>query len=182
MKFLVLFFVCLIYIPQKGACMQSFFDLEAKTIYGKPTHLKEYKGKTLLVVNVASKCGYTKQYEGLEKLYNKFKDKGFVILGFPSNDFGSQEPGTNDEIAKFCKLNFGVTFPLFYKGPVTGSEQQPIYKFLVENSPQGSQGPVKWNFEKFLINSKGEVKGRFLSKVEPESKELMTEIEKLLNK
>lgn len=165
-----------------GANMNSIYEIETKTLTGKPVKLSEYKGKTLLIVNVASKCGYTKQYDGLEKLYTKYKDKGLVVLGFPSNDFGAQEPGSNDEIAKFCKLTYGVNFPMFTKGPVSGDSKQELYKYLTSHAPKGHEGEVKWNFEKFLISPTGEIKGRFLSKVEPESKELVTEIEKSLSK
>ncbi len=150
----------------------TFFDLSAQNIKGKPVQLSDYKGKLVMVVNVASKCGFTPQYKGLESIYSKYKDQGLVILGFPSNDFGQQEPGTADDIQNFCKLNYGVTFPLFAKNPVSGNEKQPVYKFLTEKAPQGQQGDVKWNFEKFLVSPTGQVIKRWNSRVEPESEEI----------
>lgn len=158
----------------------GFFDLTAKAIDGKTTEMSEYRGKVVMVVNVASKCGFTSQYEGLQSLYEEYKDRGFVILGFPSNDFKSQEPGTNEEIQTFCKLNYGVNFPLFEKNPVTGASKQPVYKFLTEKSPRSMRGEVGWNFEKFLVNQKGEVVARWKSKVEPKSEEVIKKISELL--
>lgn len=158
----------------------GFFDLTAKAIDGKKTKMSEYKGKVVMVVNVASKCGFTPQYEGLQALYNEYKDRGFVILGFPSNDFASQEPGSNEEIKSFCKLNYGVNFPLFEKNPVTGKAKQPVYRFLTERSPQPMRGEVEWNFEKFLLNPKGEVVARWKSKVEPKSEEITKKLAELL--
>ncbi len=137
-----------------------------KKIDGTNKDLSEYDGKVVLVVNVASQCGYTSQYAGLQKLYDSFKDKGFVILGFPANDFGAQEPGSDSEIASFCSKNYGVTFDMFSKITVKGSGKSPLYKTLTETaSPSGEVG---WNFEKFLINRNGEVVGRFKSGVSPQ--------------
>jgi glutathione peroxidase len=161
-----------------GEKKMSFHDLSSVTIQGKEISLSAYKGKPVLVVNVASKCGYTPQYNGLEKVYQSYKDKGFVVVGFPSNDFGAQEPGTEKEIADFCKLNYGVTFDLMKKVKVLGSDKDTVYKFLTENAPE--KGDVKWNFEKFLIDKQGNIKARFGSGVKPESDELKKAIESIL--
>jgi glutathione peroxidase len=157
---------------------KSFYDFTMKNIQGKDVPLNQYKGKALLVVNVASKCGYTPQYDGLEALYKKYKDKGLVVIGFPANNFGSQEPGSNDEIAKFCKTNYGVTFDMMSKISVKGSDQNPLYQYLTSEAPE--KGDVKWNFEKFLVSKNGKVVGRFASGISPDSKELAQSIEKAL--
>lgn len=159
----------------------NILDLIVKNIDGKEVKLSQYKGKVLLIVNVASKCGYTPQYEGLEKLYEKYKDNGFEILAFPCNDFGGQEPGTTEEIKEFCSTKYNVTFPLFDKIKVIGKEKSPLYERLI-NSKNVEQGDIKWNFEKFLIDKNGEIVARFRSKVKPESEELISAIEKELNK
>ncbi len=156
----------------------NFHDFKSIDIKGKEIALSAYKGKPILVVNVASKCGYTPQYEGLEKVYKSFKDKGLVVIGFPSNDFGAQEPGSEKEIADFCKLNYGVSFDLMKKVKVLGSDKDPVYQFLIDNAPE--KGDVKWNFEKFLIDKEGRVKARFGSAVKPESEELKKAIEGVL--
>jgi glutathione peroxidase len=153
---------------------------QLQTIDGKPASLAAYKGKALLIVNTASKCGYTPQYDGLEALYRKYKDKGLVVLGFPSNDFGGQEPGTNAEIKQFCQTRFNVDFPMFAKGPVKGDAKQPLFAFLIQNAPRHDE--IKWNFEKFLISPDGRVVGRFDSKVRPDDGEFRTAIEKTLPK
>jgi glutathione peroxidase len=127
---------------------------------GELVKLSDYKGKTLLIVNVASKCGFTKQYKPLEAMYQKLKDKGFVILGFPCNQFAGQEPGSNEEIQSFCQLNYGVTFPVFAKIKVNGKEADPLYKYLKENT---GGAPIKWNFNKFLIDKEGNIIKRYLS-------------------
>lgn len=158
----------------------SLYDQTAITLEAKSVPLKEYKGKVALVVNTASQCGYTPQYKDLQALYDKYKAQGLVVLGFPSNDFGSQEPGSNAEIKKFCEERFKVSFPMFSKDKVTGESKQPIYKFLTENAQE--KGEVKWNFEKFLIDKKGNVVGRYRSKVTPLSSELTGAIEKELGK
>lgn len=162
-----------------AATQTSFFDLKAKAIDGKEVSLKEYQGKVVLVVNVASKCGFTDQYDDLEKLYDKYKDQGFVVLGFPSNDFGAQEPGSNAEIQTFCRTSFGVKFPLFEKGPVTGKDIQPVYKFLTD-AKLSFIGPVLWNFEKFLIDKQGKPVERFRSPTKPMSSSITDAVEKLL--
>lgn len=153
---------------------------EVKAIDGKPVDLASYKGKVVLVVNVASRCGYTKQYAGMQKLYDTYKDKGFVILGFPANDFGAQEPGSDAEIAEFCSTKYGVTFPMFSKITVKGSAKAPLYQALTEAADP--KGEVAWNFEKFLIGKDGAVIGRFKSGVAPDSPELATAIEAALAK
>ena len=156
-------------------------DLVVKDMDGKDVKLSDYKGKVLLIVNVASKCGYTPQYKGLEAIYKKYKDKGFEILAFPCNDFGHQEPGTNQEIKEFCSSKYFVTFKLFDKIKVLGDERSPLYARLI-NNPVTEDGDIKWNFEKFLIDKSGNIVARFRSKVTPESDELTKAIEKELAK
>jgi len=153
---------------------------EMKTIDGSPVNLADYKGKVVLIVNVASRCGYTGQYSGLQKLYDGYKDKGFVILGFPANDFGAQEPGTDAQIAEFCSSKYGVTFPMFSKITVKGAGKAPLYATLTESADP--QGEVSWNFEKFLIGKNGAVVGRFKSGVAPADAALVTAIERELAK
>ncbi|MFZ1279720.1 MAG: glutathione peroxidase [Ignavibacteriaceae bacterium] len=152
-----------------------------KDINGKPVNLSDYKGKILLIVNVASYCGYTKQYAGLEEIYKKYKDKGFEILAFPCNQFGEQEPGTNEEIKNFCSSKFDVTFKLFDKIDVNGKDKSPLYSILTDNEVTG-KADIKWNFEKFLIDKNGNVVARYTSKVEPNSEELISVIEKEIKK
>ncbi len=144
----------------------DIFSVPLKNIDGEADSLAKYKGKVMLVANTASECGYTRQYAGLQKVYDQFKDQGFVVLGFPSNDFGGQEPGQNKDIKKFCQLNYGVNFPLFEKGPVKGEEKQKLFAELLKLSSDKSE--IKWNFEKFLIGKDGKLKKRFSSKDEPE--------------
>jgi glutathione peroxidase len=157
----------------------NIFDITVKTINGTEKPLSEYKGKVLLIVNVASKCGFTPQYEGLQRLYEKYKDKGFEILAFPCNDFGSQEPGTNEEIKEFCSLNYNVTFQLFDKIKVLGNEKSPLYSRLINFEPGGD---ISWNFEKFVIDKSGNVVKRYKSKITPENEELISLIEKEIQK
>lgn len=158
----------------------SFYDFTLPAIDGKPAPLAAYKGKVVLVVNVASRCGYTPQYAGLEATYRKYKDRGFVILGFPANNFGGQEPGTNEEIASFCKLKYDVTFPMYAKVSVKGEDQTPLYRWLTTEANPAVAGEVKWNFTKFLVDREGKVVARFESKVKPEDPALVEAIEKLL--
>jgi glutathione peroxidase len=153
---------------------------EMKGIDGKPVDLASYKGKVVLVVNVASRCGYTGQYAGLQKLYDAHKDKGLVILGFPANDFGAQEPGSDAEIAQFCSTKYAVTFPMFSKITVKGAGKAPLYKTLTEAADP--KGEVGWNFEKFLIGKDGTVIGRFKSGVAPDDAKLVQAIEAALAK
>lgn len=154
-------------------------SIPLKDIDGKETSLKAYTGKVLLIVNVASKCGYTPQYEGLEALHRKYREQGLAVLGFPSNDFGGQEPGTNAEIKQFCSSKFDVSFPLFDKVKVKGPEQHPLYAALT-GPEAATPGPVKWNFGKFLVGRDGKVLTRFDSNVGPDSPELTGAIEKAL--
>lgn len=158
----------------------NIYKYSVKNIKKEDVNLKSYEGKVLLIVNVASECGYTPQYEGLEKIYKKYNAKGFEILAFPCNDFGGQEPGTNEEIQKFCSINYNVTFPLFDKISVKGSEKTELYIMLTDNIVTG-KSEIAWNFEKFLVDKKGNVVANFKSKVKPESAEITSEIEKLLN-
>jgi glutathione peroxidase len=155
-------------------------DLVVKDMDGKEVKLSDYRGKVLLIVNVASKCGFTPQYKGLETIYEKYKDKGFEILAFPCNDFGGQEPGTNEEIKEFCETKFNVTFKLFDKVKVLGDDRSALYARLIHNDVT-EKGDVKWNFEKFLIGKDGNIVSRFRSKVKPESEELTKAIEKELS-
>jgi glutathione peroxidase len=157
----------------------SLYEFKVKNSAGLDADLSQYKGKVVLVVNVASQCGFTPQYEGLEALYNKYKNQGLVIIGFPSNQFGSQEPGTDDQIQEFCKLNFGVTFPVMAKIDVNGSNTAPVYDFLKSSAP-GFLGTevIKWNFTKFLIGKNGRVIKRFAPTTKPE--EISADIEKAL--
>jgi glutathione peroxidase len=159
-----------------GATVNSFYDLKTKTLDGKPADLAMYRGKVSLVVNVASKCGFTPQYDGLEKLQKDIGGKDFNVLGFPSNDFGNQEPGTAQEIVEFCRLTYGVTFPMFDKVVTkAGAEQSPIYSFL------GTSGNLPaWNFSKYVIGKDGRIAAFFPSKVTPEAPELRAAIDKAL--
>jgi glutathione peroxidase len=157
----------------------SLYDIKVTDIDGKPTSLAAYKGKAVLIVNVASKCGYTKQYSGLEATYQKYKDQGFVVLGFPCNQFGGQEPGTNEEIKEFCSSKFSVTFPLFDKIEVNGAKRHPLYVALAgKDSP--FPGDIKWNFNKFLIGKDGKIVKRFDSGVKPDAEELTKAVEAAL--
>ncbi|CAN1212494.1 glutathione peroxidase [Tumidithrix helvetica PCC 7403] len=156
--------------------MPTLHDFTIKNIDGLSTNLSQYKGKVCLIVNVASQCGYTPQYKGLEALYRDYKDKGFEILGFPSNDFGAQEPGTESQIKEFCSLRYEVTFDMFTKVKVKGAEKVDIYKYLTETT--GSE--VQWNFNKFLVDKEGKVVKYYPSNVSPESAELKKDIEALL--
>jgi len=157
----------------------SIYDIAVKDIDGKDTTLAAYKGKVVLIVNVASKCGYTSQYKNLEAVYKKYQDQGFVVLGFPCNQFGGQEPGTNEEIKLFCTSKYDVTFPLFDKIDVNGANRHPLYVMLAgETSP--FPGNIKWNFNKFLIGKDGKIVKRWESKVTPDSAELVTAVESSL--
>ena len=159
--------------------MASIYDFSVADIHGKEQKLDHYKGKVMLVVNVASKCGFTPQYKGLEALYEKLHARGLEVLGFPCNQFGAQEPGSEDEIANFCELNYGVTFPLFAKIDVNGGDAAPLYQHLKKARPGllGSEA-IKWNFTKFLVDRKGNVVERYAPNVEPQA--IAGDIEKLL--
>ena len=164
----------------KGVFMTAdIYAFEVKTITGDKIRLGHYKNQVMLIVNTASKCGFTPQYEGLEALYAQYKDKGLVVLGFPCNQFGRQEPGSESEIAEFCQLNYGVSFPLFAKVEVNGDDADPLFKYLkkTQKGLLGSEN-IKWNFTKFLVDRDGEVIARFAPTVKP--KDLAKDIEKLL--
>jgi glutathione peroxidase len=161
----------------------SLYDFTMPALKGTPTPLADFKGKVVLVVNVASQCGYTPQYEGLQALYMKYKDQGFVIAGFPANNFGGQEPGTNEEIGAFCRSKYGVTFPMFSKISVKGADKAPLYQFLTDKSANPKTGgEIQWNFTKFLVDREGKVIQRFEPEVEPQSKALVSAVESTLKK
>lgn len=170
--------------PQlKEVPVKEFYDITANTITGETITFSKYKGKVLLIVNTASKCGFTYQYDGLQKLHETYQEKGLVILGFPSNNFLSQEPGTNEEIQTFCRLNYGVTFPMFEKISVKGENQHPLYAYLTskKTNPEFG-GRISWNFNKFLISRNGEVVDRFGSRIKPQDEKLIEAIETELAK
>lgn len=176
MKIVLLSLLAAVIVPMSVVAGESpLYSVPLKDIQGKEASLKDYKGKVLLLVNVASKCGYTPQYAGLEALYRKHKDAGLVVIGFPCNQFGGQEPGTPEEIVQFCKSNYEVSFPIFQKVDVNGASQHPLYKALLgPDSP--AAGQIKWNFEKILVGRDGQVIKRFPSKVKPDDQELVDAI------
>jgi len=182
--------------------MSSIYEIPVHTLTGAPSSLEQFKGNVVLIVNVASKCGLTPQYDGLEKLYHQYKNRGFVIAGFPSNDFASQEPGTAEEIQSFCTLNYGVDFPMFEKIPVVGADKHPLYQALISAIPDATSTAdvpfaenlkkygihpnpapeVLWNFAKFLLNRSGEVVARFAPDTKPDDPKLIEAIEAALAK
>jgi glutathione peroxidase len=165
-----------------GFAASSVHEFTLDSLTGTPTPLANFKGKVMLVVNVASQCGYTYQYEGLQALYVKYKDQGLVVAGFPANNFGGQEPGSNAEIGAFCKAKFGVTFPMFSKISVKGSDKAPLYQFLTDkNANPKTGGEIPWNFTKYLVDRDGKVLARFDASVEPASKELTSALEAALH-
>jgi glutathione peroxidase len=182
---IMLAFAMLLILPNSGLISQetdmekTIYQFEVETINGEKISLEEYKGKVVLIVNVASKCGFTPQYEGLQALYTKYEDQGFVVLGFPCNQFRNQEPGTNKEIKEFCSINYGVTFPMFSKIDVNGEDAHPLYKFLKSEQSGLITDEIKWNFTKFLIDRDGKPVDRFATTTKPESIE--KDIEKLLD-
>jgi glutathione peroxidase len=159
--------------------MSNVYDFTANSLDGKPVSLRDYSGKVLLIVNTASKCGFTPQYEGLEALYQNYRERGLAVLGFPCNQFGAQEPGTADEIGSFCQKNYGVSFPLFEKIDVNGDAAHPLYRWL-KSSAKGLLGSeaIKWNFTKFLVDRQGNVIDRFAPTTKPE--DLKSNVEALL--
>jgi glutathione peroxidase len=159
--------------------MSNIYDFTANSLDGKPVALRDYSGKVLLIVNTASQCGFTPQYEGLEALYQKYRDQGLAVLGFPCNQFGAQEPGTADEIGSFCQKNYGVSFPMFEKIDVNGEGAHPLYRWL-KSSAKGLLGSeaIKWNFTKFLVDRQGHVIDRFAPTTKPE--DLKSNVEALL--
>ncbi len=161
--------------------MSSIYDIEEKLLEGDPVTLGEYKGKALLIVNVASRCGFTPQYEGLQALYERYQDRGLEILGFPCNQFLAQEPGTEEEIRAFCSSTYGVSFPIFRKVDVNGEYRHPLYEILTaSDDTDGNAGDVQWNFEKFLVSPEGDIVGRFRTMITPEDPALVGAIEKQL--
>ena len=159
----------------------SVHDIELQTLAGSPASLGEYAGSAVLVVNVASQCGLTPQYAGLQRLYDRFADRGFAVAGFPCNQFGAQEPGTADEITEFCSVNYGVTFPMFAKIDVNGPDRHPLYTELTAvPDAEGEAGDIQWNFEKFLLDGDGKVVARFRPMTDPEAPEVVAAIEEHL--
>ena len=156
-----------------------FYDFKIKGINGNEIDLTKFKGKTVLMVNVASKCGFTKQYEGLQDLWSKYKKRGLIVLGVPSNQFGNQEPGTEKEIKEFCEVNFNINFPMTSKIDVKGENAHEIYKWALKN--HGKSAVPKWNFHKILINSEGKIEETYMSFTKPNSQKIINKIEKLLN-
>jgi glutathione peroxidase len=159
---------------------KELLDLSARRLAGSEEPLSRYRGKVLLIVNTASECGYTPQYAGLEALYERYRDKKFSVLGFPSNDFGEQEPGDDRQIGAFCKSNYGVEFPMFSKVRVLGADAHPVYAYLT-SLPKPIGGPVEWNFQKYLVDRKGNVVARFESETKPNDPALVAAIEHLLS-
>lgn len=167
--------------PTTPVSEKSMYEFTMKDIDGKDVKLDAYKGKVVMIVNTASKCGYTPQYEGLEALYEKYKDKGFVVLGFPANNFMGQEPGTEKEIKEFCTLKYNVTFPMFSKISVKGTDQHPFYSFLTNKATDpGSDGDITWNFEKFLADRSGKIIARYPPKTKPDDAEVVKAVETAL--
>jgi glutathione peroxidase len=175
-----LLFGALLIMASSLFAASGIYSFSPNSIEGNPAPLADYKGKVVLVVNVASQCGYTPQYSALEAVYEKYKDRGLVILGFPANNFGSQEPGTNEEIRTFCTRKYSVTFPMYAKISVKGADQSPLYSYLTKETGPGLSGDIKWNFTKFLVDRHGKVVQRFEPEVTPDSKEVVAAIEKQL--
>ena len=179
---LLLAAVCL-WMGAAAFAASSVYDFTLDSLKGAPTPLANYKGQVMLLVNVASQCGYTYQYEALQAVYKKYEPQGLVIAGFPANNFGAQEPGSNEEIGAFCKSKFGVTFPMFSKISVKGADKAPLYQFLTDKKANpATGGEINWNFTKFLVDRGGKVIQRFEPAVEPNSKEVLAAIEAALAK
>ena len=179
-QFLSLGVLILMVTPAFAA--SSIYDFTLPSIDGQSMPLSNFKGKVVLLVNVASRCGFTPQYKGLEALYERYKDQGLVILGFPANNFGAQEPGTNQEIKTFCSSKYSVTFPMYAKVSVKGADQTPLYQYLTQQADPTHTGDIKWNFTKFLVDRNGQVVQRFESAVTPDSAEVVSAVEKELKK
>lgn len=173
--------VGVVHSSQAFSLDKSVYDFDVKSINGKTEKMSAHKGKVLLIVNTASGCGFTPQFKGLQEVYSKYKSKGLVVLGFPSNDFGGQEPKSNKEIKDFCELNYKVDFPLYAKVPVKGADKIPLFRYLTETAGKEFKREIDWNFEKFLVNRRGQLTARFKPSTEPASKELTDRIELLLN-
>lgn len=180
LPFRILAFGVLLIMATSLFAGSGVYNFTLNSIEGKPAPLADYQGKVVLLVNVASQCGYTPQYSALEAIYEKYKDQGFVILGFPANNFGAQEPGTNEEIKTFCTRKYSVTFPMYSKISVKGADQAPLYTYLTKETGTGIAGDIKWNFTKFLVDREGKVIQRFEPAVTPDSKEVTAAIEKQL--
>ncbi len=181
LTFLAIAGAALLVFAAASAGAASFYDYRLDDIDGKPVSLEQFRGKVILVVNTASRCGYTYQFDGLEALYKQYADRGFVILGFPSNDFLGQEPGTNQEIKQFCTLSFGVSFPMFAKIKVTGRDMHPLYRYLTDKSTDPRfAGPISWNFNKFLVGRDGSIVARFRTQDEPQGAAVRTGVEAAL--
>jgi len=176
------YLVCAALLVMSGSLFAAsgIYTFTLNSIDGKPAPLADYQGKVILVVNVASQCGYTPQYSAQESIYEKYKGQGFVILGFPANNFGGQEPGTNEEIKTFCTRKYSVSFPIYAKISVKGADQAALYAYLTKDTPSGIRGDIKWNFTKFLVDRKGNVVQRFEPAVTPDSKDVTSAIEKQL--
>lgn len=181
MKFLLSLLFSVLTMANTTQPPASFHSFTMKDIRGKEVNLAAYKGKTVLVVNTASKCGYTPQYKELQALYEKYAGKDFVILGFPANEFGGQEPGSDESIAEFCEVNYGVKFPMFSKVVVKGDGIHPLFRMLTAAENPDFKGEINWNFEKFLIDEDGKLVRRFRSRTTPMSAELTGAIDKLIN-
>ena len=180
MKTILLLFTSLSLFMITNERTESVYQYELNSLDGENISLSDFEGDILLIVNTASECGYTPQYEGLQELYESYSDNGFKVLGFPANNFGGQEPGTDEEIAQFCQANYGVSFPMFSKISVKGEDQHPLFNYLTSAENPDFTGDISWNFEKFLIDRNGNVVRRFKSNVEPMSEELVSAVEENL--
>ena len=178
-KFLLILLIMINSLAVNAQSNPTIYQFKVKDLSGKTFDFASLKGKKILIVNTASKCGYTPQYEQLEAIYNKYKNRNFVVVGFPANNFGSQEPGTNAEIATFCKANYGVTFPMMSKISVKGSDMNEVYQFLTKKANNGlKDSNVEWNFQKYLINEKGQLEQVYLSGVAPNDDKIINWIVK----
>ena len=177
MKTILLLLSSISFLMMANKTDGELYQYELNSIGGEKISLSQYEGELLLIVNTASECGYTPQYEGLQELYETYSDQGFTILGFPANNFGGQEPGSDEEIAQFCQVNYGVSFPMFSKVSVKGDDQHPLFDYLTEAQNPDFTGEISWNFEKFLIDRNGNVVRRFKSNVEPMSEKLVNAVE-----
>jgi len=180
MKLKIFILIPFLFMADNLTELSSIYDYELKTIRGEDTTLQGYEGDVLLIVNTASKCGYTPQYEQLQKLYEKYGDQGFSVLGFPSDNFGGQELDTEEEIVEFCEVNFGVTFPLFSRTDVKGDEIHPLFNDLIHRDNRDYTGEIGWNFEKFLIDRNGNLLRRFKSNEDPMGEAITSSVEELL--
>jgi len=176
MKTILLILTSITFLMTTVERSETVYQYELNSIDGKNISLSAFEGELLLIVNTASECGYTPQYEGLQELYEEYSDRGFKILGFPANNFGGQEPGSDEEIAQFCQMNYGVTFPMFSKVSVKGDDQHPLFSYLTSADNPDFTGEISWNFEKFLVDRNGNVIRRFKSNVEPMSDELVSAV------